>query len=87
MFLHFNPFVSNAPFLYLLKTSCFQGVEKGCIRNEWVNYIQVRGPYIKVCHQIVSTISELISFYFPRNRQKTYGFQAENKLIKTFKFA
>ena len=37
-----NPFVSNAPFLYPLKTSenltisCFQGVEKGCIGKEWV---------------------------------------------------
>ena len=39
-----NPFVPNAPFLYPLKTSekftvfwCFQGVEKGCIGNDWVN--------------------------------------------------
>ena len=31
----FNPFVSNAPFLFPLKTSRFQGVENG---NEWVNY-------------------------------------------------
>ena len=38
-----NPFVPNPPFLYPLKTSenrkvfwCFQGVEKGCIGNEWV---------------------------------------------------
>ena len=36
----------NAPFLYPLKTSeklrvfwCFQGVEKGYIRNEWVKKI------------------------------------------------
>ena len=40
-----NPFVSNAPFLYLLKTSenltvfwYFQGVEKRCTGNEWVNF-------------------------------------------------
>ena len=35
----FNPFVPNAPFIYPLKTSegCFQGVEKGCIGNKWVN--------------------------------------------------
>ena len=40
----FNPFVSNAPLLYHLKTSenckvfwCFQGVEKGCTGNERVN--------------------------------------------------
>ena len=38
-----DPFVSNAPLLYPLKTSenrkvfCFQGVEKGCIGNKWVN--------------------------------------------------
>ena len=39
-----NPFVPNAPFLYLLKTSekrkvfsFFQGVEKGCTGNKWVN--------------------------------------------------
>ena len=37
-----DPFVSNAPLLYPLKTSenrkvfCFQGVEKGCIGNKWV---------------------------------------------------
>ena len=38
-----NPFVPNAPFLYPLKTLeyltvfwCFQGVEKGCVGNEWV---------------------------------------------------
>ena len=37
-----SPFVPNAPFFYLLKISenltvfwCFQGVEKGCIENEW----------------------------------------------------
>ena len=41
----FNLFVPNASFLYPLKTSenlkvfwCFQGVEKGCIRNKWVNF-------------------------------------------------
>ena len=42
----FNPFVPNAFFLYPLKSSenlavfwCFQGVEKGCIGNEWVKYM------------------------------------------------
>ena len=33
-----NPFVPNAPFPYPLKT-CFQWVEKGRIRNEWVNTV------------------------------------------------
>ena len=38
-----NPFVPSAPSLHPLKTSenrkvfwCFQGVEEGCIENEWV---------------------------------------------------
>ena len=30
-----NQFLSITPFLYPLKT-CFQGVEKECIRNKWV---------------------------------------------------
>ena len=41
---HINPFVPNASFLYPLKTLenlkvfwYFQGVEKGCIGNKWVN--------------------------------------------------
>ena len=41
-----NPFVSSAPFLYLGKTSenrkvfgYFQGVEKSCTGNEWVNML------------------------------------------------
>ena len=40
----FNPVISNAPFLYPLKTLqkpygflCFQRVEKGCIGDRWVN--------------------------------------------------
>ena len=34
-----NPFVPNAPFFYPLKTTRgFQGVEKACMGNEWVNY-------------------------------------------------
>ena len=44
VFLFFNTFIPNAPFPYPLKTSenrkiflCFQGVEEGCIGNEWVN--------------------------------------------------
>ena len=41
---YFNPFASNAPFLYPPKNIrklygflMFWGVEKGCIGNEWVN--------------------------------------------------
>ena len=47
---YLSPFVPSVPFLYPLKTSesrkvyfivfwCFQGVEKGCFGNEWVNTI------------------------------------------------
>ena len=47
--LFFDSFVTNAPFLYPLKTSenhkvfwCFQGLEKGCIGNKWVkNHIRL----------------------------------------------
>ena len=42
----FNPFVPNTIFLYTLKTSgnltgfwCFQGLEKGCIGNEWADKV------------------------------------------------
>ena len=41
--LNINPFAPNAPLPYPLKTSkiftvfCFQRVEKGSIRNKWVN--------------------------------------------------
>ena len=42
----FSSFVANAPFLNFLKTSehgkvswCFYGVEKGCIKNKWVNIL------------------------------------------------
>ena len=34
------PFVLNATFLYHFTVlSCFQGVEKGCIGNKWVNIL------------------------------------------------
>ena len=49
----FNPFVPNAPFLYPLKTSenrkvflCFQGVEKGCIGNKWVDEVLVNASIL-----------------------------------------
>ena len=45
-----NPFVPNAPSLFPLKASenlmvlgYFQGVEKGCIGNEWVNGLIIFG--------------------------------------------
>ena len=48
-----NPFAPNVPFLYPLKTSeyrkvfwCFQGVEKGCIGNKWVNPFQFTALFL-----------------------------------------
>ena len=53
-----NPFVPNALFFYPLKTSenltvfwCFQGVEKGCIGNEWVEDAKIM-PVILTKYQI-----------------------------------
>ena len=43
-----NPFVPNAPFLYLLKTEnftvfwCFHEIERGCIVNKWVNFADLK---------------------------------------------
>lgn len=37
--LHNNPFISNAAFLYSLKTCCFQGAENWCIGSEWVKIL------------------------------------------------
>ena len=61
-----DPFVSNAPFLYPLKTSenltifqFFQGIEKRCIENEW----------IKVFHTTAL-------FLYPLKTLKTGGFLA-----------
>ena len=49
----FNLFVPNAPFLFPLKALenhevswCFQGVEKGCIENKWVNVNVIQIPHI-----------------------------------------
>ena len=47
-FKHINQFVPNVLLLFPLKTSenltvflCFQGVEKGCIRDEWVKPFEI----------------------------------------------
>ena len=47
-----NVFFPKSPFLSPLKTEnlavfwCFQGVEKGCIGNEWVNPFLANAPII-----------------------------------------
>ena len=57
----FNPFIPNAPFLYLLKKSenhkvfsCFQGVENGCIGNKWVNPFYTNVPFL--CQKIIGLL-------------------------------
>ena len=59
--LSFNSFVPNALFLYTLKTSenltvfeCFQGIKKGCIRNEWVNKKDAVQIFVQEFHKIVN---------------------------------
>ena len=47
-FLIFNPFVPNALFIYpqdLTVFWCFQGLEKGCIGNEWVKINQFKSSH------------------------------------------
>ena len=39
--IYINPFVPKALFFYHLTFFwCFPGVEKGCIENKWVKYLQ-----------------------------------------------
>ena len=58
-----NPYVSNAPSLYPLKTPenlgvfwCFQGVEKGCSGNKWINCILelLQKSHIFVLNEIIA---------------------------------
>ena len=70
-----NTFVPNAPFLYPLKTSenftvfcCFQGVEKRCIENKWVNINiskHASNPKYLTKKRILDFFNfDFISFYF-----------------------
>ena len=67
-----NPFFPNAPFLYPLKTEnrkvfwSFQGVEKSCIGNEWIN------SELKVLNNCIldREIYNLYNFHKIRCRQK-----------------
>ena len=36
----FNPFVPNAPYLYLTIFWCIQGVKRECIGNEWAKKVE-----------------------------------------------
>ena len=74
----FNPFVPSAPFLY--KTS-FQGVEKGCIENEWVNkmfstwlhQLLVLSIYIfGICHNLLISMGLFKHLTYPLLCQRKY---------------
>ena len=83
----FNPFVLNAPFLYPLKTSenltvfsCFQGVEKEYIRNEWFN-CKIWFPFNKelafdrslICTEADCKL-KIISLKFSNFKKRKIGF-------------
>ena len=59
-----NLFAPNAPFLYHLKTSenrkvfwWFQGVEKGCIGNKWVNNIFCKYKLIHLLKKLFNPVT------------------------------
>ena len=71
-----NPFVPNSPFLYSLRTSEKRKVEKGCIKNEWVNSDVVDAEFS--ANSVISLINPIFSqctlFLPPENIRKPYGF-------------
>ena len=79
-----NPFVPNAPFLYLLKTSenlsvfwYFQGVEKGCIGNEWVNSV------LLTFSEILFALSQFVKF-FKSKLIALFNFLTESLICRRF---
>ena len=74
----FNPFVPNAPFLY---KTCFQGVEKGCIENEWVkkmfstwlHQLLVLSIHIfGICHNLLISMGLFKHLSYPLLCQRKY---------------
>ena len=65
--LYINPFVPNAPLLHPLKTSenrkvfwCFQGVEKGCIGNEWIErFLMISNNYL-LTHLLINELTHTL---------------------------
>ena len=67
-----NQFVSNAHFIYPLKTSdnltvfwCFKGVEKGCIGKEWIRnainktFSKVNNIILNLCNGAKKTFKDI----------------------------
>ena len=64
--IYINPFVSNAPFLYPLKTSenrkvfwCFQRVKKVCVGNKWLKERTLFGWKVYE----INLLKEFLKFY------------------------
>ena len=65
----FKPFIQNVPLLYPLKTLenltflwCFQGVEKGCIGNNWVK-IQITNHNSKALSKTTNKKTQFFQFF------------------------
>ena len=80
---HFNSFVPNALFLFPLKTPenrkvfwCFQGIEKGCIGNEWDK------PMVRIfTHEILKRFEYLWWFEGYRAHARVTTYRHMNKLF------
>ena len=92
----FNPFVPSAPFLYPLKTLenrkvfwCFQGVEKKCIGNEWVNRLLSQRQHFPKHHTeyktIIKTVQKWIKHLTFLRRQRLSE-KALPKKVNTFAY-
>ena len=72
---NFNPFVPNAHFLNPLKTSenrkvflCFQGVEKACTGNKWINNFKFCDDYSLNLRSVDILKASLLRHHFNNNR-------------------
>ena len=88
--MYFNPFVSNASFLYPLKTSenskvfwCFQGVERGCIGNKWFKVTSC-AQRVNIRYQNSwSLLSKILLYFWKPNVACKYE---NSKLVKSYSF-
>ena len=83
----FNPFVPNAPFLY---KTCFQGVKKGCIENEWVKkmfstwlhqLLVLRIHIFGICHDFLISVGLFKHLSYPLLYQRKYPTKQECHLL------
>ena len=76
-----SPFFSNALFFYPLKTEkrkvfrCFQGVEKGCIGNEWVKkHSDIRIVTRSICGRSIRRRSSSVQVHVITNFRRAIHF-------------